>query len=449
MSDKVVLKRFELIAGGQFNSQKPSIVVDLTKSSLIGVKADEEEGKSTLVEMILLNTGMVGGEQVIKDLINRETGELKSKLDYSVGKNNFEVTQSKGVLTVRKDGDKEPGGAQTLLRQTLGMVGVSPMGIKNEPIEKIVKWLAGYSASGADEFEKKMLKLKADIKTAKAARASANKSSKGLREFLAGEGYIDAKGDLIEKAWKASEEKYKKKVEVKEVSARLEKAGQDADKYLRAEEKLKNHKAARPADLQRIEDLKAQLKVAEAALAQRDKDISAAERYLLDNKADKTKYDEVKTEFENVSKDAIAYDKWQDVKRKKKEMDEFEDASIKADGIEKAALKKQQELQWEVIPDLPGTELLLEDEDDGEGNIREAGYYLKGMNSRQMSASQWFGQVIQILKKNKVKFLVIDDISQYGSTFMDTLKMASKTCTILYTEMSRGTQELVFDYNTK
>lgn len=442
------LKRLEIIAGGQWNSKNASIVVDLTKP-LVGAKSDEEGGKTTLLEIILLNTGMIGGEKVIKDLINKETGELKSKLEYEVGKNQYEVTQSKGVLTVRMDGEKLPGGAQTLLRQTLGMVGVSPMGIKNEPIEKIVKWLASYSATGAEEFEKKMLKLKTEIKTARASRAAANKSAKGLKEYLAGEGYITDSGDLSEKAWTASETKFKKKVDIKEVSARMEEAGKKADKYMLTEQRVKGMKERRPNQVKLIEDLKAQLLAAEKALEQGDKLIATEEKYLTDNKADKTEYDKVKLEFENVSKDAIAYDKWQDVKKKKTEMDQFEDAAIQADGTEKAAMKKQQDLQWEVIPDIPGTELLLEDEEDKDGNIREAGYYHKGMNSRQLSASQWFGQVIQILKKNKIKFLVVDDISQYGSTFMETLKAASKTCTILYTEMLRGQEEIIFDYNLK
>lgn len=443
------LKRFELIAGGQFDGQSPSIVIDFTASNVVGARADEEYGKTTLIEMILLNTGMIGGEQIVKDLINKQTGELKSKIEYEVGKNSYEVTQNKGVLTVRKDGEKQSGGAQTLLRQTLGMVGISPMSIKDAPIEKIVKWLAGYSASGADEFEKKMLKLKADIKAAKASRAAANKSAKGLKEYLFGKGYITEGGDLSEERWKASEEKYKTKVDVKAVSAKLDKASEASDKYLRAEEKLKSHKTRRISEAQKIEDLKAQLKLAETALIQTDKDIATGEKYLTDNKADKTNYESVKKEFENISKDVIAYNDWQDIKKKKTEMDEYEDASIRADGIEKSALKKQQELQWEVIPDIAGTELLLDDEEDKYGNIREAGYYLNGMNSRQMSASQWFGEIIKILKKNRIGFLVIDDISQFGSTFIETLKQLSKTCTILYTEMLRGQEELIFDYNLK
>lgn len=443
------LKRFELIAGGQHDGHSPSIVIDFTKSTMIGGKSDEEGGKTTLIEMILLNTGMIGGEKVIKDLINKDTGELKSKLEYEVGKDSYEVTQNKGVLTVRKEGEKQPGGAQTLLRQTLGMVGVSPMNIKDAPIEKIVKWLAGYSASGAEEFEKKMLKFKADIKTAKASRASANKSAKGLKEYLAGEGYINENGDLSEKVWKASEEKYKKKVDVKDVSTRMDKAAADADKYLRAEEKLKGHKFRRNLEDVRVSDLEQELKKAKETLAQTDKDIATGEKYLTENKADKTNYDAIKKEFEDVSKNAIAYDKWQDVKKKKTEMDGFEDLAIRADGIEKAALKKQQDLQWEVIPDVKDVELLLEDEEDEEGNIREAGYYYQGLNSRQLSASQWFGQVVKILKKNGIKFLVIDDISQFGSSFMETLKQLSKTCTILYTEMLRGQEEIIFDYNVK
>lgn len=431
------LKRFELIAGGQFNGQSPSIVIDFTKSKVVGGKSDEEGGKTTLIEMILLNTGMIGGEKVIKDLINTETGELKSKIEYEVGKDTYEVTQSKGVLTVRKDGAVQPGGAQTLLRQTLGMVGISPMSIKDAPIEKIVKWLAGYSTSGAEEFEKKMLKLKNDIKTAKAARAAANKSAKGAKEYLVGEGYVDEKGDLIEKSWLQSEKDFAEEPDIKELSRKLTAAGAKSDKFIENESKTNNQKERKAQIEKQIKDLQKEL-------TQVDENIGLGEKWLAANATAKKDYDAIKKQYDNAAQDVSDYNKWQMCLTKKKEWDDFDDLSIKADGLEKAALKKQQDLQWEVIPDIKGVELLLEDDDD-----REAGYYFEGKNSRQLSASQWFGQVVKILKKNGVGFLVIDDISQFGSSFIETLKQLSKTCTILYTEMLRGQEEIIFDYNLK
>jgi hypothetical protein len=65
------------------------------------------------------------------------------------------------------------------------------------------------------------------------------------------------------------------------------------------------------------------------------------------------------------------------------------------------------------------------------------------MNSRQLSKSEWFGVVLQILKKNKVKVLVIDEISDLGSKFMNILEgLVKDGCYVLYTQMSRGQEEI-------
>jgi hypothetical protein len=443
------LKRFELISGGKFDGANGPFIVHF--GDMTGVSGDEGSGKTTLIEMMLLNTAMIGGEKVLADLRNKETGKLESNFVFEDKRAEYIVHNKNGRLSIRREGEVVPGGGpQELLRKIMGVVGISPMGIKDRPIEEIVKWLAGYSTRGAEEFEAQMTKYKNGIKEAKKARADANRTLKGLREFLLNEGYVDGSGQVIEKAWKESETKYKKKVDVKDVSKRLEDAGKKSDKYLLAEQKLKNFKDSRLAQEQKIADLKKQLAAAEAELADTDKAIKIGEKYLVDNKSDKTEYDEVKKEFENVSKDVVAYDKWQDIKTKKKEMDDFEDLSIKADSKEKDFIKKQQELQWEVIPDIKGVELVLEDTHEDEGEVKKAGYYYNGLSSRQLSNSQWFGQVIQILKKNKIKFLLVDDISQFGSKFMETLEGIAKSgCQVFYTEMARGVDELIVDENLK
>lgn len=442
------LKKFQINSGGRFNPDTTGpVVVDFSKSKMVGFTGEQECGKSTVLELFLMACGQNGGEKITKLLTNKDNGDLDVELEF-VGKDKaeYEVKVKNGRISVKKEGEKK-GSPADLLKQQLGVVGVSPMAIKNGTIEEIVKWLAGYSSRGVDEFNKEMLKLKNGIKEAKKARADANRGAKGAKQYLIEEGFINDSGDLIESVWNESEKKFKKKVDIKEVSTRLKKAEEDADKYLRAEEKLKNHKLRRPSEVKRIEELQAQLKAAEAVLAQTDKDIATGEKYLVDKKADKTSYDAVKKEYENISKDSIAYDKWQEIKKKKSEMDEYEDYSIKADSTEKGLLKKKQELEWEVIPDIRGVEIILEDSHEDEGEQVKAGFYYNNLISAQLSNSEWFGLVMQILKKNKIEVVVVDDVSQFGSKFMGILEgLVKGGCHVLYTEMSRGQETLEIEY---
>lgn len=443
------LKKFVINSGGKFNPDTTGpIVIDFSKSKMVGVTGEEAEGKSTLLELFKMACGQNGGEKLIEAMKNKDNEKIDVELEF-VGndKSDYDVKIKDGKITVRKEGAIQRSGEVTLLKEQLGIVGTSPLPLKTGPIEKLVKWLATFSKLGADDFEKKMLQKKNGIKEAKKTRASANNSAKGSREYLAAEGYMSGDNTIIEKKWKESETKYKTKVDVAEVSARLDKASKASDTYLRAEEKLKNHKISRPADVKKVEDLKAELKLAEAALVQRDKDISVGEKHLVDNKKDKTNYDTVKLEFENISKDAVAYDKWQEVQKKKKEMDAFEDVAQKADGLEKKLLKEQQELQWEVIPDIAGLEIVLEDTHEDEGEQKKEGFYINGMSSAQMSNTEFFTAIFKILKKNKVPVVVVDDASQFGTSLMETLESLVKGgCYVLYTEMARGQQHLEIQY---
>lgn len=443
------LIKFVVNSGGKFNPDKTGpAIIDFSKSKFIGATGDQGVGKSTLLELFLMACGQNGGDEVVEQMKNRDSGEINLELSF-VGKDraNYDVRVKNGTITVKREGERVTGGPVAMLKQQLGVVGTSPMEIKNAPIEKIVKWLASYSPTSAEDFEKKMLKIKNGIKNYRKVRADANRSAKGAKEYLVGEGYVNDNGDLIEKEWLESEKTYKTEPKVKEVSAKLDAASIAADKYLRAEEKLKGHKFRRNLEDVRVSDLEKELAAAKETLKQTDKDIATGEKFLVENKADKTNYDVVKKEFEEISKKVVDYKKWQEIKAKKKEMDEFEDIAQKADSSEKALIKDQQELQWEVIPDIPGLEILLEDSFEEEGEQRKAGFYLKGFNSAQLSNTEWLTAVIQILKKNKVPVLVLDDISQFGSKLMETLEALVKGgCYVLYAEMSRGQESLEIQY---
>lgn len=441
------LKKFTVNSGGKFDGANGPFVIDFTKSKMVGLMGDQETGKSTMEEMILLNAAAIGGKgitEIVEALKNKKTGVLDTELEF-VGNDraDYHVRNKNGVLTVKREGDRTEGGAKELLRKVFGVTGMSPMAVKNGDIDDIIDFLASYSTRGVDEFKKDMLANKKGQEQYKKARASANKSAKGIREYLIGEGIMNDKGEIIEKVWKENESKYKTKIDVKKLSTAFEEANKAYNLYQSGNEKLTRLRNDKKSIENQIAALQKQLAIVEA-------DIVKGEKFMTENKKAKEVYDAAKLAYDNAAKEVVAYDKWKDIKTKKAELDEFEDLATKADSKEKDLIKKQQELQWEVIPDIRGVEIVLEDTHEDEGVQKKAGFYYKGLNSRQLSASEWFGLVMQILKKNKVQFLVVDDISQFGSKFMETLNgLVESGCTVLYSEMDRTIDELTVVYNPK
>lgn len=429
------LLEFKINAGGRFNPDAP-VLIDFSKSKLIGATGDEEAGKTTLIDMFMLVSGQLGGDQVVNDLKNRETGTIDAELKF-IGKDraSYEVKRTASRLVVKRDSEVSKAPVE-VLKEAMGIVGVSPMKVKDAPVDDIVKWLSQYSQSGAENFEKKMRGIKDTIKRWKGARASANKEAKGCRQYLISEGYADESGQIKEEKWLESEEKYKTAPNISELSKKLNAAGNKSDKFIENSAKVESQK-------NRKFQLEQQIAALQKELIQVEDNIQIGEKWLADNASAKKEYDTIKKQYDTAAQDMVNYNKWQEIQSKKAEMDSFEDMAQEADAKEKAAIKEQQELQWEVIPDTRDVEILLEDEPD-----RRAGFYYKGMNSRQLSASQWFEIVIQILKKNKVKVLLVDDTATFGSKFMETLHSLVKSgCYVFYTEMKRGQQTIEIEYN--
>lgn len=449
------LKKFQVNHGGKFNPDGTGpVVIDFTKSNMVALEADQEAGKTTILELFLMACGQMGGADAVAALKNKDTDKID--VDFSFTGNDraaYDVNVSKSRIQVKRDGEMQ-GSPKDLLKKMLGVVGVSPMEIKNKDIDDIVKWLATYSTRGVEEFVKGMEKLKLGIKASRKTRADANRSVKGLRQYLTDEGYLDDKYQVIEKTWTASETRFKIKPDVKKISAELEEAGKKSDAYIKYEA---THKAAvgNTAGMElaidtlekEIAEMQRQLEEKKTALEKHNQSIVKGELWLKENKKVKTDYDEVKGRYDTVSLDVVAYNKWLDVKNKKSELDGYEDISQRADAKEKDLIKEQQELQWEVIPDIKGVDIVLEDSHEDEGEQIKAGFYYKGLNSRQLSESEWFGLVLQIWKKNKVRVVVIDNVSTLGSKFMEILeKLVNDGCYVLMAEMKRGQTELEIDY---
>jgi DNA repair exonuclease SbcCD ATPase subunit len=432
------LKKLEVTAFAGIDPQS-AVVIDFSNSKFVVSEGDNGVGKTSLLNALLVACGQLShtGKEG-KNFINQDSDKIDIKFDF-VGKDrcNYSVACTKSQFKLTYDGNlvSEP---ITKMKELLGVVGVSPMEIKNAKVSEIVKWLASYTNKSAEDFEREMKKIKDSIKLAKDSRAAANKSLKSLNEYL--------ENEPMAQNWEESEKKYAVEPDIKKLSAELKAAGDKSDKYLLAEERLKQHNSTRETIQSDIDRLRKELEEKEKKMEETDGLIVAAQKYLEDHKADKKNYDEVKKRYDNVALELADYNKWQEIKRKKAERDEFETLSQKADAKEKELSKKVTELHSEILPDIKGVELVTEDTYE-DGKVKKEGLYWNGKNTAQLSESEFWALVMSIWRKYKVKVVVIDNFQSLGSMAVEILeKLVKDGAYVLAAEMHRETKELTINY---
>lgn len=430
------LKQLEVTAFAGINPSSP-VVIDFTNSKFVNIEGDNGVGKTSVLNSLLVACGQLSKDN--KNFVNNDSQKIDINFSF-VGKDRltYEVRCTKSSFKLSLEGESVPEPISKM-KELLGVVGVSPMEIKNSKLPVIIKWLASYSNKSPEEFEDAALKLKNGIKASQDTRATANKSFKALNEFL--------NEEPLFLNWAESEKKYAKPIDMAKLSKELKDAGDASDKVIRGEERLKQLKEDKPKLEQDIADLKLKLAAKENELVELDKNISTGQKFVDEGKVTKKKYDEVKLTYDNAHKEVVAYNKWQEILKKKEERDGYETISQTADAKEKQLLKEMQELQAEILPDIKGVELVMEDTHD-DGVPKKEGLYWNGRNVAQMSETEWWDIVLLIWRKYKVKVIVIDNFQSLGSDAIAILEKLSKDgCYILAAEMNRQQKTLQIDYS--
>jgi len=429
------LKKVQVNAYGGINPSSP-VILDFTQTNWWKVEGDFGTNKTSLIDAIL--TGLAQKSKDDKDRINIASGKIDINVTF-VGsdRKEYEIRCSKSKLELRYSGGSIPEPV-TMIRELIGPVGTTPMVVKEAKLSDIIKWLAAYSNKSAEQFEKEMLKFKEGIKDAEKSRADSNRSLKGLNEYLETEPMFTN--------WEESEKTYTKDVDVKKLSEELTEAGKKSDKYIRAEEKLKQLKDDKDDTAREIEDLRIKLAAKEKELLECNDAIEKGEKYLKDYKSDKTEYDAVRKRYDRAALDKADYDKWQEIKKKKKERDQFETASQLFDTVAKDLARDRKVKQSEILPDIKGVELVTDDVTE-DGVMKKEGLYYQGKNVRQLSETEWWALVMQIWKKYKVRIIVIDNYQSLGSYGAELLgKLSKDGAYILTAEMNREQKTLEIYY---
>lgn len=404
-------------------SPESPVVVDFSKSRWVTLEGDQAVGKTSLLEALLVACGHLSKEN--KDFINADSGKIDIDLEFTGNDRKLyhvRVTRSQFKLTYEGEALDEP---IAKLKKLLGIPAANIMTMKFAPLKDKVKFLASYTKRGADEYAAELKKLKDGTKRWKTARADANRGFKAIKEVL--------ENDDMYVGWEQSEAKYGKKTSLETISKKLDEAGKRSDNLIKAKEKVKGLKIREKELLEQ--------------LAQVQGDLAKGEKYIDDNKTAESEYTQIRADYDQAAKSAANYEKWQEIKRKKAEMDEFSDLAIKADGEEKDLLEQIKQLQAEILPDVRGVELVLEDEYLDGKLVREEDIYKDGVSAAKMSESEWTGVVLSIIKKNKCPLMVLDNANSLGSGFMKTLEQFHKDGGYVFAaQMNRETKELNIIY---
>lgn len=422
------LKRLEVNSFGGIHPDSP-VVIDFTQSNVAIAKGDFGLCKTTLLNALLVACGQLSKEN--KDFVNNESGKIDINFSF-IGKDRcaYELRCTKSALTLKYDGVavSEP---ISKLKELLGVPGTSPMEMKFKPLKDIVKWLASYSNKSPEGFDGLMVKYKDNIKKAAKARADANRAVKGLNEYLTNEPMFTN--------WEDSEKRYLEPIDLRKLSVELEDARKNSDKLLQGEIELKQYEDRRKKIDEEIANLNLEA-------IQLDHSIRNGQEFIENIKTAREDYNVIKKKYDESQDYVLDYNKWQTIKDKKKELDDFETVSQKADITEKGLLQELKELQAEILPDIKNVELVVEDTHE-DGKEKKEGLYVDGKNVAQLSETEWVSFVFMIWRKFKVKVIVLENIGTLGSKGIELLqKLAKDGAYILATEMNREQKTLEITY---
>jgi len=425
---KPQLGDFLIKEGGKFTGEK-GLVVKFSEYQSATLLGDNKEGKSTALGLLSVLLGRSVKQVEIDALVNKFSGRLDATMKFK-GKSgqSFEVTRTKSQYYLRLEGDKKDiSSPQATIIEELGHCAYNPHKNQLKPIGELVKYLVPFSNTKPEDYEKGDKRLKEAVEKWEKVRADANREAKGRIVTLSNAGFATDKGEIIESKWVAAEKQYAAPLDLKKLSATLDAAGKKSDLLLQAETKRKDLKAREERLLEELAEVQKKLKV--------------ADKYIDENKEAKKEYDSVKKQYDEAAQFDREYQKWEAIKTAKTELDEYESAAQLADSKAKAAAADRKELQLSVIPECKGLAFQLEDEPN-----RPAGFYVDGFNAIQMSGTEYLVAILKILRKLKCRVLILDGTADFGSDFTQILEQLKKEgWYILMSEMSRG-QSLTIEY---
>lgn len=439
----IELKQFEAKDFMGIDQSNP-VVIDFTKArkgqNVVTIRGDQGTNKTSTITALMYLMGAAFNVDM-KSFVNLNDEALDVKLEFEDSEGNQYKAEATTSRLTLKQFFKTPGkfvsvdSPKATLRKIFGNLGVSPMFLKEVEGKKQIEWFKETFGSD-EEAGKKEKRLIENLQTLTDQRREVNRDIKRVKGALESEPlYIN---------YEESQEKFKSAPSPKKEKEKYDELREKNEQYQKAKDGLTGLKSSlkeKQNEIQQLEQRLADLRKSEETIATR---ISDGEKYINDNKNIPKEFEAANDEWMNLSKKMRDHDNWKEIVKRKKELDELEDASVKADGqIDKIRLDLRK-LTKGYLPEIEGLEIKLKTgiEDTQEGIF----YNEKSM--AQLSESELWDLFERIWEQKNVQFIFCENVTSLGSEAIKTLNrlVKEKKAQVFATEMDRkkNTSEIIF-----
>lgn len=438
------LKRFEANSFMGISADDP-IVIEFPKGKPVTLLKGNQGTKKTSTLTALMH--MMGAAFAFdtSTFVNNTDETVDVELKFVYEGTEYIAAQSGSRISLKrfyKEADKfvQESSPKETLRRIFGNLGVSPMFLKNLDGTKQIDWFKK-TFGDDEEATKKEVKLKKDLKNAEESRKSANRDKKNLAGWLA--------ESKLAQNYEANQKKFKEAVSIEKEQEKYSVAEKKKTQYQDYANKVKSSEELAALKRQEIADMEKSLADAKDQLQKLNTSLETGNKWLTENKNVEKEYEVARTEFLNASKKVEEYKDWKEVVRKKKEHDEFEDASTQLTGQIDDLRYKLRELTKKYLPEVEGLEIRLasgiDDEDQDEG------IYYHDKTLAQLSESELWDLFLLIWEQMEVQFIFCENINALGSDAIKTLNRLAKEkkAQIFASEMDRKKNHIEISLSTK
>jgi predicted RNase H-like nuclease (RuvC/YqgF family) len=245
-------------------------------------------------------------------------------------------------------------------------------------------------------------------------------------------------------------ERFKKPIKADKEKSAYEAISKKKNEYLNVKDnKLPDLQARLTTKQQDIKELEAKLEAAKKSETELSAGVAEYNTWLADNKSVLKEFDTANAEWINLSQKIAEQDRWNEVMKKEKELQDLEEGSL-------LATSKLQELDLELmkltktyLPKIEGLKIKVRPSLDKEKE--EIGMYYFDMPVSQLNESKFEKMWAQIFVEKEMGFLFFENLSHLGSGAVGLLNELSKEegVMIFGTLMDRKKKSLQINFNAK
>lgn len=414
---------------------------------MVQLTGDQGTGKSST---LLGVAASMGAELGIKKerLVNSIDNDIYEEISAQKGDDTYIVELTASRMTVkkkfgdkfRKDDSASPG---ELIKDLFGPVGISPFDVKNKRGKEQITFFR--EMFGNEEGAAAKLKSIEDkIDEVFSARRDVNKEIKQI------EGALES--EPLFKDYERSLQRFKNQPSAQKEKKAFEEISAKNAEYVKAVDGVKSLKQRLSDKNDDIRELEERLAAAKKEAADIQGRINDGEKYLKENKDVPSQFERANSDWLNISKTLSEYDKWKDILKKEKELNERQQASIEATELIDRLRTDLLKATKKCLPKVDGLDIKV-----SAGSIDKTDegvfYVVPGKEVAQpiheLSESEYMDMWVKIWLETGTQFVFIENITSFGSDVIKTLNDFSKYGVVFYTKMDLGQKEMEVSFLTK